>query len=112
MAIKNYQRECYLYVIKDSENKRKLGFSRDPDRRVKELQTGNPLELTVEYRLPIRVRNRAEKNLHDLFPADRIRGEWFKIPDNSQEFLLLQKVFGIADTTAREENLLKGLGLR
>lgn len=112
MAIKNYERECYLYVIKDSEGKRKLGFSRDPDNRVKQLQTGNALELVVEYRLPIRVKNRAERNLHALFPADRVRGEWFKITPESKELLLLQKVFGVTEITKREEDLLKSLGLR
>lgn len=112
MAIKNYERESYLYVIRDSEGKRKLGFSKNPDVRVKQLQTGNSLELTVEYRLPIRVRNRAERNLHSLFPADRVRGEWFKIPEESKELLLLQKVFGIVEINKREEDLLKSLGLR
>lgn len=102
----------YLYVIKDSEGKRKLGFSKVPDKRVKDLQVGNALSLIVEYRLYVNHMIRAEKKLHDLFPAERLRGEWFNLTDDSKELLLLKKIFGAAHTTQREEALMKSLGLR
>lgn len=102
----------YVYVIKDSEGKRKLGFSKIPDKRVAELQVGNSLKLIVEYRLYVNHMKRTEAKLHDLFIADRIRGEWFKLPEDSKELLLLKKIFRAEHTTHREEALMKSLGLR
>jgi len=104
--------DSYLYVIIDTDGARKLGFSMNPDKRVKELQTGNPKELSVEYRLPVRERRLAEKSLHALFPAERIRGEWFSLPAVSKELELLKKIFKVEHTSPREEILMKSLGFR
>jgi Meiotically Up-regulated Gene 113 (MUG113) protein len=102
----------YLYVIKDDQGERKLGFSKAPEQRVQTLQVGNSRKLSVEYTLPVRDKRSAEKALQSLFPANHVRGEWFKIQEDSPEHLLLKKVFGIVPTNRREDYLLKQLRLR
>lgn len=100
----------YIYCIKDEQERRKLGYAVNVEERRDSLQTGNAERLTIEYRLYVKDTIKAEINIHSLFAADRIRadGEWFKIKD----ITLLKKIFKEIDTTEREEELLRSLGLR
>lgn len=71
--------DMYVYAIREIETGRvKLGISRDPQRRLTTLQTGNSrtLEL-VAYR---KAENRfyEEVSVHRLNESIRIRGEWFE----------------------------------
>jgi hypothetical protein len=55
-----------------------------PERRIYELQTGCPLELSLEYEVSFPTRREAdeyERFLHDFFGDRRVRGEWFEIKD-------------------------------
>ncbi len=102
----------FVYVLKDEHQRRKIGLAQDVDQRVKELQTGNAERITIEHRMHVSHMQRAEKSLHELFAAYRLRtdGEWFDIDE--KELLLLRKVFRVVATTEREEKLLKSLHLR
>lgn len=56
----------------------KIGFSKDPQNRIKTLQTGN--SRTLEIMGWIESDNRSlEKQLHTKYEANRLRGEWFLI---------------------------------
>lgn len=101
-----------VYVIRDESGRRKIGFSKQIEQRLKELQTGNSETLFIEYRLAVRHLKRAEKAIHSLFPANRLSGEWFLIKDGSPEHVLLKKVFNAEPTTRREHYFLYSLGLR
>ena len=72
----------YLYVIADDyDDLCKVGYSEDPDRRVAELQVGNPHALRVVHRVRVdddRVRVLESKLHHELGPW-RARGEWFRV---------------------------------
>ena len=62
----------------------KIGYSDDPDRRLKELQTGNPYKIKICFALPCATKKdavRMEANLHRLVTAKyrRLCGEWFLI---------------------------------
>lgn len=101
----------YVYVIKDETDGRKLGFSQNPDIRVKQLQTGNKETLYIEYRLEVKDMRKAESSLHTLFAAYRLQTkEWFHLTET--DLVLLKKIFRVVQTTEREESLLKSLGLR
>lgn len=55
----------------------KIGFSTDPDKRLRELQTGSPFKLRLVKTYP---GNRAlERRLHGLFSDVRLHGEWFRV---------------------------------
>lgn len=56
----------------------KIGYSKNPTSRLKELQTGYPDTLTILYML--RGSGQVENFLHNKFEHLRLKGEWFK-PD-------------------------------
>ena len=59
----------------------KFGFSKDPHRRVRSLQTGSSEELVLLESIAVpedRVRE-YERMLHSEFAHLRTRGEWFRI---------------------------------
>jgi hypothetical protein len=61
----------FIYFIQSGEDGPiKIGFSNQPDRRLPELQTGNPRAL-------IPGDTSVERQLHTRFEPARIRGEWF-----------------------------------
>lgn len=70
--------DLYVYAIKEIDTGNvKLGISRDPERRLKQLQIGNSSRLElVAYR---KAENRFtdERQLHHYNAALRIHGEWF-----------------------------------
>lgn len=73
----------FLYIISASEQGPvKLGFSQDPAKRVKQLQTGSRETLKLFHTEEVddaRVKI-AERALHRLVGHHRISGEWFNIP--------------------------------
>lgn len=72
----------FLYIISASEaGPVKLGFSQDPEKRLRQLQTASPLPLRlfhVEEVEPDRVKI-AEKALHRIIGHKRVKGEWFDV---------------------------------
>ncbi|MSU01959.1 GIY-YIG nuclease family protein [Tissierella pigra] len=56
----------------------KIGFSKKPEERLKQLQTGYPD--TLQILLLIAGNEKDEKRFHDEFESYRLNGEWFK-PD-------------------------------
>lgn len=82
-AIRNFEvpddlPDMYVYAIREKDTGHiKLGISRDPERRLKDLQTANSSELElVAYR---KADNRFadERAIHADADAYRLRGEWF-----------------------------------
>ena len=71
----------YVYAIRNNHTGRiKLGISENPERRLKELQTGNDCELELlAYREAVN-RFKDEKAIHDKHQHLRVRGEWFDTP--------------------------------
>lgn len=67
----------------------KIGFSKDPFRRIDELRTG--LATPVDKFLVVRGHKHAERKLHDRFAAERNHREWFK-PTAMLEALILDMV--------------------
>lgn len=69
--------ESYVYVIQQRRTGYvKIGQSDAPWKRLKELQTGSPLELKIVAIFP-QVANLNEALLHKRFAANRLNGEWF-----------------------------------
>lgn len=72
----------YLYVICESETAPvKIGFSADPNKRLRQLQTGHPAPLTLYHKEEVRkdqVRG-LEKAIHKELSHRRKQGEWFSL---------------------------------
>jgi hypothetical protein len=74
--------ESFVYVIAPSpEGPCKIGFSADPHRRLRQLQTGYPARLTLYHFQPF-CADRAplmEKLIHKSIAFRRAKGEWFNV---------------------------------
>ena len=72
----------FLYIIAASpEGPVKLGFSADPQKRLKQLQTGSAQVLALHHTEEVddaRVKI-AERALHRLLGHKRLKGEWFTV---------------------------------
>ncbi len=75
----------YVYLIQAGNKKIdpvKVGFSKDPERRVKDLQTGNPKPLRLLMKIKCNDDKHArklEKTLHEMLGNQNIHLEWFKL---------------------------------
>lgn len=74
----------YVYILRHGKtNVFKIGITRDVGDRINSLQTGNPVELSLELsqEMPFNVSARdVEKALHKELAILNVRGEWFHIP--------------------------------
>ena len=70
----------------------KIGFSKNPEVRLKELQTGYPDTLTILLMIP--GTEATERAIHRKFEASRLKGEWFR-PDDYliEEMKKLKKMY-------------------
>lgn len=77
----------FVYFIGNSEkNICKIGFSYSPNKRLKELQTGNPFPLFVFK--TVKGDMQMEKTFHFLYRQYRTQGEWFKIEGELKKFII------------------------
>ena len=70
----------YIYAI-GTETRQKIGLSKDPASRLKQLQTGNAEALCLHYSIEVsedRVRL-LERFLHKDIGYKRMKGEWFNM---------------------------------
>ena len=73
----------YVYLLAEmGDNFRyKIGFSKDPDKRIKPLRTGNSDEIMELYRYQSYNYIAVERMLHIKFKPDRKHLEWFTMTD-------------------------------
>lgn len=71
----------FIYVIGNNENRQKIGFTNNPLRRLKTLQTGNPDKLYLHHfvEIPDEKKRIFERKIHSEISYKRITGEWFNI---------------------------------
>lgn len=76
------------YIACTATERMKIGYTRgEPEVRLKQLQTGSAAALRLvacHQGSPT-----SEKELHERFATDRIRGEWFKMSDALLEHVSL-----------------------
>jgi hypothetical protein len=82
----------YLYAIGTNENQQKIGFSKNPEQRLKTLQTGNANQLYLHYQFEINesTATQFETYVHRDLSHKRVLGEWF---DMSVEDVIVQMTF-------------------
>jgi predicted GIY-YIG superfamily endonuclease len=80
----------YIYVIGNKENRQKIGFAKDPYRRLKTLQTGNPDKLYLHHyvEIPDEKTRIMESKIHSEISYKRITGEWFDISAEDAKLVL------------------------
>lgn len=73
-----------IYLIQSlEEGYYKIGVSKNPEKRLKQLQTGNSSELKLIHSYSSEYANKIEKTLHNMLSHCKKEGEWFdmSLPD-------------------------------
>lgn len=79
----------YIYIISNDQGYIKVGVSKDPTKRLRQLQTGNEhtlsLLFTEEFNCARNHLLKIEKQIHRTLSlkAEDHRGEWFKLPSDT-----------------------------
>jgi len=90
----------YTYLIKDDDNGLyKIGIAKDPQKRLKELQTGNPFQLRIVETYLSEYSNKVEKSLHRKYSHLKKEGEWFNLS-------IKDEVLFLTDCKKIEETLM------
>jgi len=70
----------YVYLIRAQENGMyKIGVSKDPKVRIKQLQTGSNEDLVIIESFLSKYPHKVETSLHNKFAPTKKRGEWFSL---------------------------------
>lgn len=71
----------YLYAIGNNTNRQKIGFSKNPQKRLIELQTGNSDQLYLHHKIECDADNirKLEKRVHQELSYKKLKGEWFNM---------------------------------
>jgi len=80
----------YVYLLDNGKDQYKIGKSINPEKRLQQLQTGNPDKLSFKHIIEC-VKYPAlylEKRLHKWFSWSRIRGEWCNLSSEDLEYLM------------------------
>ena len=94
--MKKEEKMSLIYLIQMGDTQYyKIGITKDINRRIRDLQTGNPLPLTVVTTIEIDTNPKQsrefsafiESRLHALFEYCRASGEWFKFVMQEEEDL-------------------------
>lgn len=80
----------YIYVIKESDSTEivKIGFSGNPERRLKQLQTGHPKPLDLYHKEEVNpgLVKALERVIHRTLAHKRKNGEWFALSPEDAVF--------------------------
>jgi predicted GIY-YIG superfamily endonuclease len=81
----------YVYIIKDTgfKNRCKIGITKNPKQRIKNLQTGNSNKLILIFVLKVDDKiksSQVESVIHKYFKEKKIwiLGEWFEFKNDDQ----------------------------
>lgn len=81
-------RKEFIYLIENCDDEEaypryKIGYSKHPEFRIKELQTGNPKKLVIVHKFETKHGMGVETYLHNFYDYKRGLGEWFNL-DSSE----------------------------
>ncbi len=77
----------FVYVIKSGDNY-KIGIAKEPRKRMRDLQTGDPTEHALVTTSFVSNAQQLEAKIHQHYSQYSVRGEWFKLPFDKLEEVL------------------------
>ena len=89
----------YIYLLKTIDDcvKYKIGVSKNPKKRVKQLKTGNPNGIELLQFFESIYAYKIESKLHKEYKSNKLDGEWFVFEDDSIEYTFLSRCIEIHD---------------
>jgi uncharacterized protein YlaI len=79
--------EGHIYLIHMSGHY-KIGIAKDTKKRISGIKTSSPFEIEILKSWRCKRPAIIEKIMHTLFGEHRVRGEWFRLPDEVVKYLL------------------------
>jgi predicted GIY-YIG superfamily endonuclease len=110
--IKLPSKKSYVYIVRAGKGSRapiKVGMTDDVNSRIKQLQTGNPLELFLVMHFECKDRTHAlrlEKTIHEILQGQRLCGEWFAVSRSN-----IMKLFNNLGDNHKIDSLVKNMDL-
>lgn len=96
----------YVYLIQNLETSRyKIGVSKNPSKRLKQLQTGSGEELKLVHTFETNNARKIESALHRIYMQHKTMGEWFDL-SLSEELIFIKECTQID----KNINILKDQG--
>lgn len=80
--------QAFVYVMRSGKYY-KIGWAVDPEKRMKEMQVGNPKKIRIIGRFPVSTHKKARKleaAIHQKFKHQHHRGEWYRLKEKDLEF--------------------------
>lgn len=69
----------FVYLIHGGDHNYKIGYSKNPEERCKQLSVGRVSRLELIHSFPADDAREAEQQLHEYYHGSRIIGEWFNL---------------------------------
>lgn len=91
--------KVYVLITKDFDYI-KIGTALNIKKRMSNIQSGCPFNLTSWLAVPTPLARHIETGLHDVFNEYNLRGEWFHLP--SDQLDLLMDFFNMVNAQVRE----------
>ena len=70
-----------VYLIGDNEGRYKIGCTKDPKTRLKQLQTANAAGLKIVHAVDVNNNFKVEHVMHRRYAHKNISGEWFVLDE-------------------------------
>lgn len=102
----------YVYLIQSGNKPKspvKVGMSNNPEKRIKQLQTGNPVLLRLVLSIKCESRSHAfrlEKTMHELLKGNNIINEWYSVVRSN-----IYKSLNVLANNPDYENVVNNIGL-
>ena len=80
--------EGHIYLIRISDHY-KIGIAKDIKKRISGIKTSSPFEIEILKYWRCKRPDIIEKIMHTRFGDHRVRGEWFRLPDEVVKYLLM-----------------------
>ena len=77
----------YVYLLRSNTGYYKIGRTKDPDNRLKVFGVKLPFEVGFAALIQSSDMVQMEKDLHELYEAKRVNGEWFDLSPEDVEYI-------------------------
>lgn len=77
----------YVYLAHADTGHYKIGYSVDPQNRIKHFDTQMPVKVEIVHTIQTDDMRRLEEELHGRFESQRVTGEWFDLGEDDVGFI-------------------------
>ena len=107
---KTKSQDCYVYIMKDKDDTKKIGRSINPKKRGRTLMAqDDQIKLLYKFKFPsVDIAHKIEKKLHEEYVSKQINGEWFDLDNDDLDRitkLLYQQEDLFSSVKSKERNL-------